>query len=91
VVALFPLGVAPNTTVACECPKHLAELLIQLGQFEAYSAECASRDAQDAALHRHLQRVSGQARLLLEDALARVAEAEGLLPGAANRPGRPPA
>lgn len=73
-----------STTVACECPRHLAELLIQLGQFEAYSAQCASRDAKDAALHRHLQRVSGQARLLLEDALARVAEAEGLLPGAAQ-------
>lgn len=76
-----------STTVACECPRHLAELLIQLGQFEAYSAQCASRDAEDAALHRDLQRVSGQARLLLEEALARVAQAEGLLPGAVA-PGR---
>lgn len=68
-----------STTIACECPRHLAELLIQLGQFEAYSADCASRGPEDAALHRHLQQVSGQARVLLEDALARVAEAEGLI------------
>ena len=68
-----------STTIACECPRHLAELLIQLGQFEAYSADCASRGPEDAELHRHLQLVSGQARVLLEDALARVAEAEGLI------------
>lgn len=68
-----------STTIACECPRHLAELLIQLGQFEAYSADCASRGPEDAALHRQLQRVSGQARVLLEDALAEVARAEGLI------------
>jgi DNA-binding transcriptional MerR regulator len=68
-----------STTLACECPRHLAELLLQLGQFEAYSADCASRGPEDAALHRHLQQVSGQARVLLEDALTRVAEAEGLI------------
>ncbi len=69
-----------STTIACECPRHLAELLLQLGQFEAYSADCASRGPDDEALHRHLQHVSGQARVLLEDALSRVAQAEGLVP-----------
>jgi DNA-binding transcriptional MerR regulator len=70
----------------CECPRHIAELLVQLGSFESYSAECVSRSPTDAALHAYLLRVSGTARAMFEEALSRVAEAEGLvLPGASAR------
>ncbi len=68
-----------SSTIACECPQHLATLLLQLQQFEAYSASCAQQSADDATLHRRLQLVSGQARMLLEDALEAVVRAEGLL------------
>jgi MerR family transcriptional regulator, light-induced transcriptional regulator len=68
-----------SSTIACECPKHLAELLMQLTQFEAYSADCANQGPTDAELHRYLGQVTAQARVLMEGALARVAEAEGLL------------
>jgi DNA-binding transcriptional MerR regulator len=67
-----------SSTVACECPRHVAELLIQLSSFEAYTAECGNRNAADAHLHAELQRVAGAARLLFESALERVAVAEGL-------------
>lgn len=71
--------------VTCECPRHLVDLVMNLGSFERYSAECASRSPEDAALHRDLQRISGLARSLMEDALQRVAVAEGFaLPGAAR-------
>ena len=66
------------TTLYCECPRHLADLLLSLGTFERYSAECANRSPSDAVLHRYLQRVAGSARVLFEDALVRVARAEGL-------------
>lgn len=66
------------TTLYCECPRHLVDLLLSLGTFERYSAECANRSPSDAVLHRHLQRVAGSARVLFEDALVRVARAEGL-------------
>jgi hypothetical protein len=66
------------TTLYCECPRHLVDLLFSLGTFERYSAECASRSPSDALLHRDLQRVAGTARVLFEDALVRVARAEGL-------------
>ena len=62
----------------CECPQHLVEILLSLGTFERYSAECANRGPADAVLHRYLQRVAGSARVLFEDALVRVARAEGL-------------
>ena len=66
------------SSVACECPRHVAELLMQLAGFEAYSAACASRGPADAALHAHLHQVAGRARMLFESALERVARHEGL-------------
>jgi hypothetical protein len=66
------------TTLHCECPRHLVELLIGLGTFEQYSADCASRSPADARLHRYLQRVAGATRVMFEDALERVAQAEGV-------------
>ena len=68
-----------SSTIACECPQHLAQLLMQLSHFEAYSADCAHRSPSDAALHRYLHRVAGAARALFEDALERVAVHEGLV------------
>ena len=79
---------AASTTVACECPRHVVELVMLLGNFETYSAECVSRSPADAALHGHLQRVSGQARAMFEAALVRVAEADAIpLPAAGPGPG----
>ncbi len=66
-----------STNIACECPAHVAELLMQIASFEAYSADCAHRSPADAALHAYLQRVAGAARVLFESALERVAVAEG--------------
>jgi DNA-binding transcriptional MerR regulator len=73
------------TTLSCECPRHVVELLISLGTFERYSADCANRSPADAELHRWLQQVAGAARASFEDALVRVAAAEGLpLPDASS-------
>lgn len=65
--------------VACECPRHLAEIVTLLVGFELYSTQCASRNPQDAALHRHLLEVTSAARTLMEQALARVVIEEGLV------------
>jgi hypothetical protein len=68
-------GRAP--TAACECPRHVAELLMQLSSFEAYSAGCINRSAADATLHAYLQQVALASRMLFEAALERVAHHEG--------------
>lgn len=70
-----------STTIACECPRHVAELLMQLSHFEAYSAECRHRSTADAELHAYLQQVAGQARAQFEAALEHVARHEGLTAG----------
>ena len=68
-----------SSTIACECPRHLAEILIKLSHFEAYSQQCERLDAAEAALHAYLGQVTGTARALFEDALERVAIQEGLV------------
>ena len=65
--------------VACECPRHLAEIVTLLVGFEQYSTECAARNQNDAALHRHLHEVTSVARTMVEQALARVVIEEGLV------------
>lgn len=69
---------AAQNDVECECPKHLAQLVSDLSAFEIYSDRCSNRDDEDAALHRYLHRVTAEARALVETALQKVAEAEGL-------------
>jgi len=69
---------AMPTRIACECPRHVAELLLQLTRFEAYCAECRNRNAADADLHAYLAQVAGMARAQFETALERVAASEGL-------------
>lgn len=75
--ALFTI-MASGSGLACECPKHLADLLLMVGSFERYSAQCASRNEDDAQLHGELGRAAGQARAILEVAMERLARAEGL-------------
>jgi DNA-binding transcriptional MerR regulator len=75
--ALTTFATASNK-VGCECPRHLAEILLMVGSFERYSAQCASRNEDDAQLHQELGRAAGQARSVLEEAMERLVRAEGL-------------
>lgn len=68
-----------SSTLACECPKHLAQLLMRLSAFEDYSAQCESLSPEDAALHAYLRQVSAQSRQAFEAALERVALHERLI------------
>jgi len=69
---------AASSKLACECPRHMAELLMMIGSFERYSKQCASRNTLDAHIHQDLGHAAGQARVILEAALERLARAEGL-------------
>lgn len=69
---------AAGNRLQCECPRHLADLLMMVGSFERYSAQCASRNAEDAQLHADLERAAGVARTVLEVAMGQLARAEGL-------------
>jgi len=66
------------TNVLCECPKHVAELITQLANFETYSQDCLSRNQEDANLHAYLKVISASARALFENALEKIADHEGV-------------
>jgi MerR family transcriptional regulator, light-induced transcriptional regulator len=67
-----------SSSIACECPNHLAEMIVSLAAFEQYSSECASRDDKDAQMHLQLNQSTGHARSILEESLVRLMESEGI-------------
>ncbi len=64
--------------VKCECPQHLANLLISLTAFEDYSLECENRNEEDAKLHAYLHHTTALARAAFERALERVIQADAI-------------
>lgn len=63
--------------VLCECPRHTADILMQLASFEQYSQACLHQNANDAQLHAYLSAAAGSARVLFEHALEMLAEHDG--------------
>lgn len=66
-----------NAGARRDSARALADVLLNMGSFERYSASCANEEREgsalvDAALHRHLETVAGQARVLLEQAMERL-------------------
>jgi len=68
-----------SSTVACECPRHVVDLLMQLSNFETYSAECEQLSPADIALHAYLRQTTAAARYLFEVVLERLAMHEGFV------------
>ena len=62
----------------CECPHHLADIVLSLRAFEEYSEECENRNPDDAELHHFLWLSAAKARAQFEEAIIRVAEVEGI-------------
>lgn len=67
-----------KSSVDCECPHHLAELLKGLTAFEAYSERCEDRNSADAVVHAHLHRSTAHARRKIEESLKRLLIADGI-------------
>lgn len=67
-----------SPALACECPRHIAEIIILLSDFEAYSAQCADNTPEEAQLHRQLQNTAAASRALFEQALVDVAAAKNI-------------
>lgn len=73
------LSAAANlkSTLDCECPRHIAELITALANFEEYSASCSVDNWHDAAVHSCIYAYTGQARHLMEKAMQAVLEERG--------------
>jgi hypothetical protein len=67
-----------TSTVQCECPNNLAQVVEKLQAFEDYSRDCESRNEQDRAVHSMLYRSTMAARIEMEKALGELVEHEKL-------------
>ena len=74
------LSKAANLTssIDCECPHHMAELIKSLVAFEQYSAQCQNKDKASEDLHRHIYMRTAEAREIMETLLQSVLEQEGV-------------
>jgi len=70
--------VAAGSTINCECPRHLSDLINKLTAFEKYSSECEARNSKDAEIHKELESTSAKSRYLLEEVLIKLAKVEGI-------------
>jgi len=61
-----------QSTLDCECPRHITDLIRALASFEEYSVNCSGESWQEAAVHSCIYAYTGQARWLMEKALAAV-------------------
>jgi len=61
-----------QTSIGCECPKHIAQIVEQLSSFEQYSRECLNLNAKDQQLHKMLTQVATQTLSMFERALEEV-------------------
>lgn len=69
---------AISTAVKCDCPRHLADLVLGLDAFEQYTLECESLNQDDVALHMRLHEATEKARTIIDSALRHVLKSEGL-------------
>lgn len=67
-----------KSAIDCECPNHIADLVIALSAFESYSRDCKNRNAQDAEIHAMLYQSTAEARHLMEQALSQLCDYEGI-------------
>lgn len=70
--------ISMSPSIKCECPHHLAHIVLSLHAFEQFCEECENSSPEDAELHAYLKVVTGRSRAAFEEALAQVAEAEGI-------------
>lgn len=66
------------SSVQCECPNHLAQVVERLQAFEAYSKDCENKNDADRAIHAALYKASASARLEMEKALEVLIKHENL-------------
>ena len=69
---------ALDYSLYCECPRHLAGLLMSLNGFVSYSEQCQDASPQDAAIHRYLRTMAADAIASIESGLQLVLTAEDI-------------
>ncbi len=67
-----------SSSVKCECPNHLSQIVSSLQAFEEYSKYCENRDEADRQVHAMLYRYTAGARAVMEEALDALVKHENI-------------
>ena len=70
--------VSMNPSLDCECPNHIAKLVMDICAFEDYCKNCEDSDPVQRKTHADLGHLSGLARMKLEEALIEVARVDNI-------------
>ncbi|ATB34675.1 hypothetical protein CYFUS_000082 [Cystobacter fuscus] len=66
------------SSVKCECPNHLSQIVSSLQAFEEYSKQCENRNDADREVHGLLYRYTASARAVMEEALDALVKHENI-------------
>lgn len=69
---------AMNPSLDCECPNHIAKLLLDIAAFEDYCKACEDSDPLQKRTHMELAKLTGLARMKLEEGMLEVARADNI-------------
>jgi DNA-binding transcriptional MerR regulator len=62
----------------CECPNHVASLVMAVQEFESYSRTCEEESPEERDMHRHLGDTAASVRVTLERLLLHICEHDGI-------------
>lgn len=67
-----------DSSIPCECPKHLSRIISSLQAFEEYSGNCEITNETEGKLHAEASHTTAHARHALERLLLKILQADGV-------------
>lgn len=67
------------SVIACECPKHLIDILVKVREFQAYEQTCIHRSEKDRETHEWLYQAAINVDQLLSATIVQLARLEGMV------------
>ncbi len=67
-----------HPAITCECPRHVSSVVSNLASFEEYCQQCLTTTPQDKKVHEYLYFETARARQIMEQALLRLCEEDGI-------------
>lgn len=67
------------SVIACECPRHLVELLNQVRKFKEYERSCQVTQAKDREIHEWLEGAADNLDRMISATISQLARMEGMI------------
>lgn len=70
---------AKGSDLACECPRHLVEILAKVREFQQYEIKCQNSSEKDRAIHEWLYQAAVNIDQMLSVTIIQLARLEGMI------------